>query len=63
MGTFFFAFINIYKFFFSVEFLTLSVKKVSISFGQTGDHKTPRISWVSTCIKILKEINTRGLVI
>ena len=57
----FFAFINF--FFFSVQILTLLVKKVLIGFGQRGDHKTSRTSWASTCIKILKEINTRGLVI
>ena len=58
VGTFFFCFYrySIFFLFFSVKFLTLLVKKVLIGFGQTGDHKTPGTSWISTCIKILKEI-------
>ena len=62
MGTFFFAFIDIHFFFFlSVKFLTLLEKKVLIGFGQTGDHKTPRTSWVSTCGKILKVNKYKGI--
>ena len=57
---YFFAFINI--FFLCSDFDAFG-KKVLIGFGQTGDHKTPRTNWVSTCIKILKEMYTRGLVI
>ena len=62
MGIYFFAFIDIYYFSLCSNFDAFG-EEVLIGFEQTGDHKTPRTSWVSTCIKILKEINTRGLVI
>ena len=41
--------------------MTLLEKKVLIGFGQTGDHKTPRTSWDSTCGKILKENKYKGI--
>ena len=41
--------------------MTLLEKKVLIGFGQTGDHKTPKTSWVSTCVKILKGNKYKGV--
>ena len=41
--------------------MTLLEKKVLIGFGQTGGHKTPRTSWVSTCGKILKGNKYKGI--
>ena len=61
MGTIFFLFSSIFIFFLSVKFLTLLDKKVLIGVGQTGDHKTPRTSWVSTCGKILKGNKYKGI--
>ena len=61
MGTIFFCFHRYSFFFLSVKFLTLLDKKVSIDFGQTGDHKIPRTSWVSTCGKILKGNKYKGI--
>ena len=36
-------------------------KKVLFGFGQTGDHKTPKTSWVSTCVKKLKGNKYKGV--